>query len=167
MATQYKNLINGEMIETGEWLDVINPANEEVIGQVPACGKDELDKAVAAARAAFKTWKNSSFEERQAACLAIAAAIKENGEELYRLLTSEQGKPHAQAKGEIFGAAGLAKAQSTLQLEEEIIEDSETRLHRHRRAPVGVVAIHAAHHASYRRADRGQGSGRHGQHHHW
>ena len=35
MVTQYKNLINGEMIETGEWLDVVNPANEEVIGQVP------------------------------------------------------------------------------------------------------------------------------------
>ena len=67
MVTQYKNLINGEMVDTGEWLDVVNPANEEVIGQVPACGENELDKAVAAARAAFKTWKKSSFEERQAA----------------------------------------------------------------------------------------------------
>ena len=139
MVTQYKNLINGEMIENGEWLDVVNPATEEVIGQVPACGAHELDKAVAAARAAFKTWKISTFEERQAACLAIAATIKENGEELYRLLTTEQGKPHAQAKGEIFGAAGLAKAQSSLQLEEEIIQDDDTRLHRHRRVPVGVV----------------------------
>jgi len=139
MATQYKNLINGEMIEIGEWLDVVNPANEEVIGQVPACSADELDKAVAAARAAFKTWKNSSFEERQAACMAISGAIKENADELYRLLTSEQGKPHAQAKGEIFGAAGISAAQSTLQLEEEIIQDDDTRLHRHRRVPVGVV----------------------------
>ncbi|MEM6474896.1 MAG: aldehyde dehydrogenase family protein [Pseudomonadota bacterium] len=139
MVTQYKNLINGEMVETGEWLDVVNPANEEVIGQVPACGADDLDKAVAAARAAFKTWKTSSFEERQAACMAISGAIKENADELYRLLTSEQGKPHAQAKGEIFGAAGISAAQSTLQLEEEIIQDDDTRLHRHRRVPVGVV----------------------------
>lgn len=139
MVTQYKNLINGEMIDTGEWLDVVNPANEEVIGQVPACGAGELDKAVAAARAAFKTWKTSSFEKRQAACMAISGAIKENADELYRLLTSEQGKPHAQAKGEIFGAAGISAAQSTLQLEEEIIQDDDTRLHRHRRVPVGVV----------------------------
>ncbi len=139
MPTQYKNLINGEMVETGEWLDVVNPANEQVIGQVPACGKDELDKAVAAARAAFKTWKKSSFEERQAACMAISNTIKENVEELYRLLTSEQGKPHEQAKGEIYGAAGLAAAQSTLKLDEVIIEDSDTRLHRSRRVPVGVV----------------------------
>ena len=139
MVTQYKNLINGEMIETGEWLDVVNPANEEVIGQVPACGKDELDRAVAAARAAFKTWKNTSHEERQAACLAISAAIKENSDELFRLLTSEQGKPHAQAQGEIAGAAGISKAQSTLKLEDVINEDSDQRLSRTRRVPVGVV----------------------------
>jgi aldehyde dehydrogenase (NAD+) len=139
MATQYKNLINGEMIDTGEWLDVINPANEQVVGQVPACGEDQLNKAVAAARAAFKTWKNTSFEERQAACMAISGAIKENADELYRLLTSEQGKPHEQAKGEIFGAAGMSAAQATLKLEDVVNEDTETRLSRTRRVPVGVV----------------------------
>jgi acyl-CoA reductase-like NAD-dependent aldehyde dehydrogenase len=139
MVTQYKNLINGEMVETGEWLDVVNPATEEVIGQVPACGADDLDSAVAAARAAFKTWKNTSHEERQAACMAISAAIKENADELFRLLTAEQGKPHAQAQGEIFGAAGISKAQSTLKLEDVISEDSDQRLSRTRRVPVGVV----------------------------
>lgn len=139
MVTQYKNLINGEMIETGEWLDVVNPANEEVIGQVPAAGAGELDRAVAAARAAFKSWKNTSFEERQATCMAISGAIKENAEELYRLLTSEQGKPHEQAKGEIYGAAGMSAAQATLKLEDVINEDSDARLSRTRRVPVGVV----------------------------
>lgn len=139
MVTQYKNLINGEMVTTGEWLDVVNPANEEVIGQVPACGQGELDKAVAAARAAFKTWKKTSIEERRAAIMAISGAIKENADELYRLLTSEQGKPHDQAKGEIYGAAGMSAAQSTLELAEEITEDSDTRLSRTRRVPVGVV----------------------------
>ncbi|WP_164116110.1 aldehyde dehydrogenase family protein [Sphingorhabdus sp. Alg239-R122] len=139
MVTQYNNLINGEMVDTGEWLNVVNPANEEVIGQVPACGQDELDTAVSAARAAFRTWSKTPVEERQAAVMAISAAIKENADELYRLLTSEQGKPHAQAKGEIYGAAGMAAAQSTLTLEDEITEDSEKRLSRTRRVPVGVV----------------------------
>ncbi len=139
MVTQYKNLINGEMIETGEWLDVVNPANEDIIGQVPSAGADELDKAVAAARAAFKSWKNTSFEERQATCMAISGAIKENAEELYRILTSEQGKPHEQAKGEIYGAAGMSAAQATLKLEDVINEDSDARLSRTRRVPVGVV----------------------------
>ncbi|MEM1053277.1 MAG: aldehyde dehydrogenase family protein [Pseudomonadota bacterium] len=139
MVTQYKNLINGEMIETGEWLDVVNPANETVIGQVPACGADQLDAAVAAARTAFNSWKKTSFEERQAVCQAISGAIKANADELFRLLTTEQGKPHEQAKGEIYGAAGMAAAQSTLKLDEVVNEDSDARLSRTRRVPVGVV----------------------------
>ena len=139
MAKQYRNLINGEMIETGEWLDVVNPANEDVIGQVPACGQDELDKAVAAARAAFKTWRKTPIDERRAAIMAISGAIKENADELFRLLTSEQGKPHNQAQQEIYGAAAMSAAQSTLSLEDEINEDSDARLSRTRRVPVGVV----------------------------
>ncbi len=139
MTTRYKNLINGKLIETGEWLDVVNPATEKVIGQVPACGSEQLDSAVIAAREAFKSWKKVPVEERRAAIMAISAAIKENAEELYRLLTSEQGKPHEQAKGEIFGAAGLSAAQATLNLEEEVLQDDDTRLHRVRRVPVGVV----------------------------
>ncbi len=139
MVTQYKNLIDGQMITTGDWCDVVNPANEQVIGQVPKCGKDELDQAVTAARRAFKTWKNTSFEQRQAACMAISNAIKDNADELFRLLTSEQGKPHEQAKGEIFGAVGMSAGQSTLKLEDVVNEDSDQRLSRTRRVPVGVV----------------------------
>ena len=139
MVTQYKNLINGEMVSTDKTLDVVNPANEQVIGQVPACGAVELDTAVAAARAAFKTWSKTPIEDRRAAVQKISAIIKENSDELMRLLTSEQGKPHAQATGEIIGASMMAGAQSTLDLDDEINEDSETRLSRTRRVPVGVV----------------------------
>lgn len=135
----YRNLIDGEMVDNGEWLDVLNPANEQVVGRVPACGKDELDRAVAAARRAFKDWKKTSSEERQKVVQGIAATIKENADELFRLLTSEQGKPHAQAQQEIYGAAGLAAAQSTLTLDDVINQDDDTRLSRTRRVPVGVV----------------------------
>ncbi|MDP4574261.1 aldehyde dehydrogenase family protein [Qipengyuania sp. G39] len=137
--TDYKNLIDGEMVDNGQWLDVVNPANEQVIARVPACGKDELDRAVAAARRAFKEWKKTSAEERQKVVQGIAAAIKDNADELFRLLTSEQGKPHAQAQQEIYGAAGLAAAQSTLTLDDVINQDDEQRLSRTRRVPVGVV----------------------------
>ena len=137
--TDYKNLIDGEMVDNGEWLEVLNPANEQVVGRVPACGKDELDRAVAAARRAFKEWKKTPQEERQKVVQGIAAAIKGNADELYRLLTSEQGKPHTQAQQEIYGAAGLAAAQSTLTLDDVISQDDDTRLSRTRRVPVGVV----------------------------
>ena len=118
MTTQYKNLINGELVGGDKWIDVINPANEQVIGQVPDCGQAELDKAVAAARAAFPAWKATSIEERRACFAAMATAIKDNSDELMRLLTSEQGKPHAQATGEIAGCVGMSRALSTLNLEE-------------------------------------------------
>ena len=137
--TDYKNLIDGEMVDNGEWLEVLNPANEQVVGRVPAAGKDELDRAVAAARHAFKSWKKTSHEERQQVIQGIAAAIKENADELFRLLTTEQGKPHAQAQQEIYGAAGLAAAQSTLTLDDVVNQDDDTRLSRTRRVPVGVV----------------------------
>jgi len=137
--TDYKNLIDGEMVDNGEWLEVLNPANEQVVGRVPAAGKDELDRAVAAARRAFKSWKKTSHEERQQVIQGIAAAIKENADELFRLLTTEQGKPHAQAQQEIYGAAGLAAAQSTLTLDDVVNQDDDTRLSRTRRVPVGVV----------------------------
>ncbi|MEZ5681660.1 MAG: aldehyde dehydrogenase family protein [Erythrobacter sp.] len=137
--TDCKNLIDGEMVDNGQWLEVVNPANEEVIARVPSCGKDELDRAVAAARRAFATWRKTSAEERQKVVQGIAAAIKDNADELFRLLTSEQGKPHHQAQQEIYGAAGLAAAQSMLTLDDVINQDDEERLSRTRRVPVGVV----------------------------
>ena len=139
MTKTYANLIDGEMVTSEATLDVLDPATEEVIAKVPACGKDELDRAVDAARAAFKSWRKTTPEERQKVVLGIAAAIKDNADELFRLLTSEQGKPHAQAQQEIYGAAGLAKAQAGLTLDDVVNQDDDTRLSRTRRVPVGVV----------------------------
>ncbi|MFN3510751.1 MAG: aldehyde dehydrogenase family protein, partial [Tsuneonella troitsensis] len=64
MTQTYPCLIDGELVTTDATLEVLNPANEQVVGLVPACGPDELDRAVAAARKAFKTWRKTSFEER-------------------------------------------------------------------------------------------------------
>ena len=139
MPERYKNLIDGQMVETAATLEVLNPANEQVIGLVPACGKDELDTAVAASRRAFKSWSKTPVDERRAAILAMSKKVEENFDELYRLLTSEQGKPHEQAKFEIGGAAAMMAAQSSLTLEETINEDSDERFSRTRRVPVGVV----------------------------
>ena len=139
MVTQYQNLINGKLVDNGKWIDVVNPATELVIGQVPDCGQAELDAAVAAARAAFPAWKATPIAERRAMLGKMADAIKANSDELMRLLTSEQGKPHMQATGEIAGCVGMTKALSQLELKETISEDSDKRLSRTRRVPVGVV----------------------------
>lgn len=139
MTQLYPNLIDGELVTTEASLDVVNPANEQVIGRVPACGAAELDRAVAAARAAFKTWSKTPVDDRRAVIRAMAAAIDANFDELFRLLTAEQGKPHQQAQFEIGGCSAMMNAQSTLTLEETINEDSDERLSRTRRVPVGVV----------------------------
>ncbi len=139
MTKSYHNLIGGELVETSGTMEVLNPATEQVIGLVPSCGAGELDRAVAAARKAFKTWSKTPIDDRRAVIQKMSAAIKENADELFRLLTSEQGKPHDQAKGEVYGAAGMMAAQSTLSLDDVINEDSDTRLSRTRRVPVGVV----------------------------
>lgn len=139
MPQAYANLIDGEMVTAAATLDVINPATEEVIGQVPACGQADLDRAVAAARRAFLSWRKTPVEERRRVINAMADVIAANHEELYRLLTAEQGKPHHQAKGELHGAPAIMKAQATLSLDDVINQDDETRLSRTRRVPVGVV----------------------------
>lgn len=139
MATAYSNLIDGEMVSAAATLDVINPATEEVVGTVPACGQPELDRAVAAARRAFQDWRKTPVEERRRVIIAMADVITAHHEELYRLLTTEQGKPHHQAKGEIHGASAMMKAQAMLSLDDVINQDDATRLSRTRRVPVGVV----------------------------
>ena len=139
MPQNYSNLIDGEMVTTSGTMDVINPATEEVIGTVPACGEAELDRAVVAARRAFKSWRATLIEDRRAVINKMADAIAEKHEELYRLLTAEQGKPHHQAKGEMHGAPAMMKAQAQLDLADVINQDDETRLSRTRRVPVGVV----------------------------
>ena len=94
MTQSYSNLIDGELVTTARTLEVINPATEEVIGQVPACGKAELDRAVAAARRAFKSWKATPVEDRRT---AIRAMKQTGGGSIIRLdfipieLTQHQG----------------------------------------------------------------------------
>ena len=66
MVTQYKNLIGGEMVGTDRWLDVVNPANEQVIGQVPDCGQEELDRAVAAQEMGGESHSESEAEFEEA-----------------------------------------------------------------------------------------------------
>ena len=140
MTQAYQCLVNGEMIKTDQTLEVLNPASEELIGQVPDCGATELDAAVDAAAAAFKSWSKQTVESRRAMLMRIADVLESNLDELMRSLTAEQGKPHEQAAQEVGLSALWLRGAATLDLEDQIMEDSEERLSRLRRVPVGVVA---------------------------
>jgi acyl-CoA reductase-like NAD-dependent aldehyde dehydrogenase len=137
--SDFNLLINGKMVPGDQTMPVLNPATEEVLAQCPRASKDQLDAAVAAAKAAFPAWAATPIEERRKLVGQMADAIEANTGELARLLTSEQGKPLADATGEVMGMAGFFRYLSSLDLPMRVIEDSgDRRVEAHRR-PLGVI----------------------------
>ena len=105
------NLIGGEWVgaDGGETLAVTNPATGEIVGHVPKCGAAETRRAVAAAQKAFVSWSRTTAAERAEKLRRLAAALEKNKEELAVLLTTEQGKPLAEARGEISISAAYVQ----------------------------------------------------------
>lgn len=99
-----KLLINGQWLEstTTEWLDVVNPATQQVLARVPLATRDEVDAAVAAAHTAFKSWRNTPIGARMRIMLKLQALIREHSPRIARTLSAEQGKTIADAEGDIF-----------------------------------------------------------------
>lgn len=100
--------INGEWVgaDDGATLDVTDPATGEVIGQVPDMGLAETRRAIAAAEAALPSWRALAAGQRAAILKRWHALIMAHQEELALILTREQGKPLAEARGEIaYGAS--------------------------------------------------------------
>lgn len=132
-------LIDGKLEAGSARFDVINPANEQVIGSAPDATREDLDRAIAAARAAFPGWAATPIEQRKAALMAMGQAIMAAADPLKRLLTAEQGKPHAEAEGEVMGAGYWLMGAASLDLPVTINEDSDERYSETRRVPLGVV----------------------------
>ena len=99
-------LIDGKWIGEGE-TPITNPANDEQIALVPNMGADETNQAIAAAQKAFGTWSKTLAKERSAILRRWYDLMVANADELGALLTREQGKPLAEAKGEILYAASF------------------------------------------------------------
>jgi succinate-semialdehyde dehydrogenase/glutarate-semialdehyde dehydrogenase len=118
-------LIGGEWREaTGqETIEVINPATEEVVGSVPAASSDDVDAAVQIAKQAFPAWAATDAERRAGILSKAADLVQENAKAIAALLTSEQGKPVAEAIGEVnhlahgvhYYAEAATKVQGTYQ----------------------------------------------------
>jgi acyl-CoA reductase-like NAD-dependent aldehyde dehydrogenase len=137
--SDYKLLINGELKAGDLTMPVINPATEEVLADCPRASEDQLNEAVAAAKAAFPAWSATSIDERKAVVNKIADAIEANGQEFAQLLVQEQGKPLADATGEVFGMAAFCRYFTALDLPVKVIDDSEGRRVEAHRRPLGVV----------------------------
>ena len=100
--------INGQWLasDDGSTLAVTNPATGEVIANVARCGTIETRRAIEAAQAAQLDWRKRSIKERSAILRKWFNLMMESQEDLARILTAEQGKPLAEARGEIaYGAS--------------------------------------------------------------
>lgn len=137
--TDFTLTIGGKSVYGASTMDVVNPATEAVIAQAPDASPAQLDEAVAAARAAFPAWKRRPMAERQEAVRRMGEAILAHLDELKRLLTSEHGKPHADAERELRGAAYWCATYATFDLPETVTIDSPERRSVTRRVPIGVV----------------------------
>ncbi|MDA5195048.1 aldehyde dehydrogenase family protein [Govanella unica] len=136
----FKLLIDGKLVAGDLIMDVVNPATEEVLAKCPRASEAQLNKAVAAANAAFPGWAAKSIEERRAALLKLADALHGRAGEFARLLTQEQGKPIAEATAEIAYSEAFIRAFAMQELPHKVIEDTETRRVEAHRRPLGVVA---------------------------
>ncbi|MGP5222659.1 CoA-acylating methylmalonate-semialdehyde dehydrogenase [Psychrobacter celer] len=115
-----QQLINGQFVDstTNEWIDITDPASQEVIAKVPQTTDDEINQAVAAAQTAFQTWRKTPITTRARIFLKYQQLIREHMDELAETLTAEQGKTIADARGDVFRglevvehAAGIANLQ--------------------------------------------------------
>jgi len=102
-------LVGGEWVDAGggKRFDVTNPANGEVVGSVPDAGEEDVRAAIDAASAAFEPWKGLAAIERARILRRSADLIRERKDEIAAVMTAEQGKPLAEAAGEVEYAASF------------------------------------------------------------
>ena len=144
-VAQQKMFVDGEFVDalSGETMEVLNPATGEVIAEVPRAAEEDVDRAVAAAEAAWETWREKTPKDRMELLLGLADVIDENAEELARLESLNVGKPWWVAVDEpgmmsdnlrfFAGAARNLEGKAAA----EYVEGYTSMI---RREPLGVVA---------------------------
>lgn len=136
---RYKMLIDGELVGSDDGLDVINPANGGIVARVPKATKEHVDAAVEAAKRAYPSWASRSWADRKTSLHRLTDRIEEQRTEFAKLLVEEQGKPLAQAQGEVDLTLAYAREILALEFRREILEDSEEYFVEVLRKPLGVV----------------------------
>jgi len=135
--------VGGEWITADEMIEVTDPADGSVIGTVPNLGADAADRAVAAAASAFTGWRTVTAKQRGAILRRWGDLMMKHQDDLAAILTREQGKPLAEAKGEVAYAASFLEwfAEEARRINGETIQPhaADRRL-TVRKEPVGVVA---------------------------
>lgn len=135
-----KLYINGEWVESEqkEWIEIENPATHEIIAKVPRGNKDDVNKAVAAAKKAFETWQYTSLETRVDLMKKVVAGLKSRRQELIETITKELGSPY-KVSAEVHTDPFLLEADHYIKVASEFPYEQRRTTSVVRREPVGVV----------------------------
>ena len=140
-----KPYINGQYIDSKseKFNTIYDPSTGKAIAQVPCCTKDEVEAAIAAAKAAYPAWKNTPVRKRAAIMMKLHSLIERDMDELTRLVATENGKCWAEAAGDVGKALDmteLACSAPTMLMGDSLMDTSagyDTTLYRE---PLGVFA---------------------------
>ncbi|MFL2853660.1 MAG: NAD-dependent succinate-semialdehyde dehydrogenase [Candidatus Pelagibacter sp.] len=145
MYEKFGQFIDGKWIKasSGETYEVINPANEEILGHASKASAEDVEKALNSAQKGFEVWKKTTPWQRSYILRRIADKMREKQDVLAKWMTLEMGKPLNEAKGEVNGAADIFEwnAEETKRIYGQTVESrfEDTRVHVYYQ-PVGVVA---------------------------
>ena len=145
MYEKYGQFTDGKWHKSsnGETYEVINPANEEVLGQASKASPEDVNKALMSAQKGLEVWRKTPPWQRAYILRRIADKMREKQDILAKWMTLEVGKPFAEAKGEVNGAADIYEwnAEETKRIYGQTVESrfEDTRVHVYYQ-PVGVVA---------------------------
>jgi acyl-CoA reductase-like NAD-dependent aldehyde dehydrogenase len=131
--------VAGESMPTAATFGVKNPATGEVFAEAPECTREQLDAAFDAAAKAGRDWKIDEAV-RRATLLKVADVLMASAGDIAPVLTSEQGKPLAEAGVEVFAAAIWCQYFANLETPPQVIQDDDTAFVEVVRRPLGVVA---------------------------
>lgn len=146
-SNRFLNYINGEWVasDTNEVMTNRNPANtDDVVGQVQKSSREDLNKAVASAKAAKKEWNNLSGAARGQYLFKAADILESRQEEVAECMTREMGKTYPEAKGETARGAAILRyyAGEGMRKVGDVIPSSDSEaLMFTTRAPLGVVGV--------------------------
>ena len=109
-AKTFQNYIDGEWVDaaSGETFESTSPANGETIGVFPKSGPDDVDRAVAAAKAAYEDWRLVPAPKRGEILFRFAQLLAEHKDDVTELMTHEMGKVKAEAAGDVQEAIDMA-----------------------------------------------------------
>ena len=115
MAEKLKYFVNGQYVEskTDKYYDLVNPSTGEVTGYAPNCTAEEVEEAIAAAKAAYPAWSATPAIKRAQIMYKVRDLLMEHMEELTQLAAEENGKVWSEAEGDVLKIMANSSAGSS------------------------------------------------------